>query len=148
MANIAVELSGGAMIDYRVNAEISTDQFVDVLKRSTLSERRPVEDKECMDSMVRHANLIVTAWKEDLLVGVARSVTDFSFCCYLSDLAVDREYQRAGIGRELIRSTRERLGPRCALLLLAAPAAAEYYPHIGFTRHDNAWVIYPEEHYG
>ena len=136
------------MIDYKVDAKITTDQFVDVLKRSLLSERRPIEDRACMAGMLRHADLIVTAWEEDLLVGIARSVTDFSFCCYLSDLAVDGSYQRTGIGRQLIKMTRERLGPRCALILLAAPAAAEYYPHIGFTRHESAWVLYTKEHYG
>jgi GNAT superfamily N-acetyltransferase len=133
------------MIDYRVGDAISVDQFLSVLRRSSLAERRPVEDSDCIEGMLRHADLLVTAWQEDLLVGIARSVTDFSYCCYLSDLAVDRSVQRAGIGRELIRKTREQLGPRCALILLAAPAAADYYPHIGFTRHDSAWALYPHD---
>ncbi len=133
------------MIDYRVGAGITVDQFLSVLRRSSLAERRPVEDPSCIQSMLRHADLLVTAWQEDLLAGIARSVTDFSYCCYLSDLAVDRRLQHEGIGRELIRKTRNHLGPRCALILLAAPAAAEYYPHIGFTRHDSAWVLNPND---
>ena len=139
------EKCGGHLIDYRIDPTISTDQFVDILRRSSLSERRPVEDTDCMQNMLRHADIIVSAWNDDLLVGVARSVTDFSYCCYLSDLAVDRHFQRAGIGLELIRQTRAQLGPRCALILLAAPAAAAYYPHIGFAPHDSAWVIDPDD---
>ena len=129
------------MIDYRIDSTISNDQFIDVLRRSSLAERRPVEDAECMQNMLRHADIIATAWNGDQLIGVARSVSDFSYCCYLSDLAVDRHFQRAGIGLELIRLTRAQLGPRCALILLAAPAAAAYYRHIGFSPHDSAWFI-------
>jgi GNAT superfamily N-acetyltransferase len=134
------------LIVYSTGKSISVDQFVDVLKRSWLAERRPIADTDCIAGMLQNADLIVTAWQDSLLVGVARSVTDFTFCCYLSDLAVDRAFQRSGIGRELIGRTRKQLGPRCALILLAAPAAARYYPHIGFTRHDSAWVQAPEGH--
>ena len=94
-----------------------------------------------MEGMLRHADLLVTAWSGERLVGVARSVTDFDYCCYLSDLAVDRALQGQGVGRELIRRTRERLGPRCMLILLSAPAATKYYPRLGFTRHDSAWIL-------
>lgn len=132
------------MIDYRVGETISVDQFIDVLRRSTLAERRPVDDLTCVEGMLRHADLLVTAWQGELLVGVARSVTDFNYCCYLSDLAVDRSVQSSGIGRQLIRETRNQLGPRCTLILLSAPAAVDYYPHIGFTRHDSAWILRPD----
>ena len=98
--------------------------------------------------MLRNADLMVTAWEKGRLVGVARSVTDFSYCCYLSDLAVDRAFQRTGIGRELIHRTKDRLGPRCMLILLSAPAATDYYPHLGFTRHDSAWVLHPGDPLG
>jgi ribosomal protein S18 acetylase RimI-like enzyme len=134
------------MILYRADRTLSVDEFVDLLKRSSLAERRPIQDSDCMGGMLSNADLLVTAWHDDLLVGVARSVTDFTFCCYLSDLAVDRAFQHSGIGRELIGHTQKRLGSRCAIILLAAPAAAEYYPHIGFTRHDSAWVLAPEGH--
>lgn len=131
------------MTEYRVGEAITAEQFVDLLRRSSLAKRRPVDDPECIAGMLRHADLLVTAWQEGQLVGVARSVTDFNYCCYLSDLAVDRAFQRTGLGRELIRRTKERLGRRCMLILLSAPAATDYYPHLGFTRHDSAWVLHP-----
>lgn len=121
--------------------QISAEQFRDVLQRSTLAERRPVDDPACLAGMLTHADLLVTCWDGEALVGVARSVTDFSYCCYLSDLAVDQSYQRSGIGRELIRLTQQAIGPRCKLILLSAPAAVNYYPRIGFTNHPSAWVM-------
>ena len=119
------------------------DQFIAVLEGSGLAERRPVDDRDCLQGMLAEADLLVTAWLGDELIGVARSVTDFSYCCYLSDLAVDAAWQGRGIGRELIRRTRSRLGSGCSLILLAAPAAAEYYPRLGFTRHESAWILHP-----
>ena len=133
------------MIRYAVGESISVDQFIDVLQRSTLAERRPVDDRDCLAGMLRHADLLVTAWEQDLLVGVARSVTDFNYCCYLSDLAVDQEHQQTGIGRELIRRTREQLGSGCMVILLSAPAATGYYPRIGFRLHGSAWVLRPAD---
>lgn len=112
-----------------------------MLRRSTLGERRPVHDLPSIKNMLRHANLVCTAWIGRKLVGVARSLTDFSFCCYLSDLAVDMEFQRQGIGKELVRLTQSRLGPECKIILLAAPKAVDYYPRIGFSAHNSAWVI-------
>src|SRR3990172_1193912 len=109
------------------------------------AERRPVDDRDCLAGMLRHADLLVTAWERDLLVGVARSVTDFNYCCYLSDLAVDQAYQQTGIGRELIRRTREQLGSGCMVILLSAPAATGYYPRIGFRLHGSAWVLRPAD---
>ena len=90
--------------------------------------------------MLKHANLTFCAYDDDRLVGIARSLTDFSFACYLSDLAVDKEYQRRGIGQELIRLTEEAIGEESMLLLLAAPDAMEYYPHVGFAKAENAWI--------
>lgn len=133
------------MTRYAVGESISVDQFIDVLRRSTLAERRPVDDRDCLAGMLRHADLLVTAWEQDLLVGVARSVTDFNYCCYLSDLAVDQAYQQTGIGRELIRRTREQLGSGCMVILLSAPAATGYYPRIGFRLHGSAWVLRPAD---
>ena len=132
-------------IDYRVNAEIGAEQFVDLLNRSTLAARRPLDSAERVQRMLDHANLTVTAWDGGKLVGVARSLTDFSFCCYLSDLAVDESYQRSGIGMELIRRTREEAGLECTLLLLSAPAAMEYYPKVGFEKLENAFAIKREK---
>jgi len=128
-------------IRYEHDRSIGEDEFVDLLRRSTLAERRPVEDRHCLQAMLRHADLLCTAWDGGTLVGVARSVTDFEYCCYLSDLAVDTGYQRRGIGRELIRLTQSRLGRRAKIILLAAPAAEKYYPRIGFEAHPSAWII-------
>lgn len=127
-------------ITYSSARGITPDQFIDILRRSTLAERRPVEDSRAIASMLRHANLLCTAWDGPLLVGVARSLTDFSFCCYLSDLAVDETYQKQGIGKALLEVTRSKLAPECKIILLAAPKAEGYYPRIGFVQHRSAWV--------
>ena len=95
--------------------------------------------------MLRHANLLCTAWDGEKLVGVARSVTDFDYCCYLSDLAVDENYQRKGIGKELIRQTKSRLGDKARIILLSAPKAEAYYPKIGFEAHRSAWILAAHE---
>jgi GNAT superfamily N-acetyltransferase len=128
-------------LHYSAKCTITEAQFIDVLRRSTLAERRPVDDVRCVQAMLRHANLLCTAWDGNLLVGVARSVTDFEFCCYLSDLAVDQAYQKHGIGRQLVQLTREQLGPRALLILLAAPKAEGYYPKLGFQAHRSAWTL-------
>ena len=127
-------------IEYSVTRAIGREQFVDLLRRSTLGERRPIDDGHVVDQMLAHANLLCTAWAGPLLVGVARSVTDFGYCCYLSDLAVDEAWQHRGIGKRLCDETQARLGPKCKLILLAAPKAAAYYPKIGFAQHPSAWV--------
>ncbi len=128
-------------IHYVSARRIKPAEFVDLLRRSTLAERRPVDDVKCIEAMLQHANLLCTAWHGEKLVGVARSVTDFEYCCYLSDLAVDEAYQKQGIGRELIRLTQSRLGKRAKIILLAAPKAEGYYPKIGFEAHRSAWII-------
>ena len=133
-------------IHYEHNRAVSRDDFVDLLRRSTLGERRPVDDVLCIDAMLAHSNLLCSAWDGDRLVGIARSVTDFEYCCYLSDLAVDCAYQKQGIGRELIRITQSKLGEKAKIILLSAPKATEYYPKIGFEAHDSAWIIQARKH--
>ena len=128
-------------LQYHGERNITVEQFIDVLNRSSLGLRRPVDDAACIAEMLKHANLLCTAWHGEQLVGVARSVTDFAYCCYLSDLAVDAAYQRQGIGKELIRQTQQRLGPKCKIILLAAPAATDYYPKIGFIAQHSAWLL-------
>jgi GNAT superfamily N-acetyltransferase len=128
-------------IHYEHSRVIGDEEFVDLLRRSTLAERRPVDDSKCIKAMLEHANLLCTAWDGPKLIGVARSVSDFEYCCYLSDLAVDEAYQKKGIGRELIRLTQSRLGSRAKIILLAAPKADGYYPRIGFEPHPSAWII-------
>ncbi|HJS31820.1 MAG TPA: GNAT family N-acetyltransferase [Alphaproteobacteria bacterium] len=121
---------------------LTAEEFVDVLRRSGLAERRPVDEPQRIAAMLEHGNLIVTARDQSRLVGVARSLTDFSFCCYLSDLAVDHAYQGRGIGRRLIDETRRAVAPHAMVLLLAAPRAMSYYAHIGMPKIDNAFM-YP-----
>lgn len=129
------------MITYRVGSDLPVEAVIAVLKASTLASRRPVDDPSIIADMIRHASLIVSAWDGDRLVGFARTLTDFSYVGYLSDLAVDEGHQRQGIGRKLIELTREQMGPRSFLVLLAAPAAVEYYPHLGFQPHPSAWIL-------
>ncbi|HVT17202.1 MAG TPA: GNAT family N-acetyltransferase [Thermoanaerobaculia bacterium] len=133
------------MIEYRTGNELELDLVIELYRASTLGERRPIADRQRMAEMVRNANLVITAWDGELLVGIARSLTDGCFVTYLSDLAVRASHQRAGIGKELIRRTQSAAGPQTMLLLLAAPAAEPYYPHIGFTHHPQAWILRPGE---
>src|SRR6187402_2840934 len=128
-------------IIYRSNIRISGDQFIDVLKRSTLSARRPVDNRERIEKMLQYGNIIITAWHGDLLIGVSRALSDFSFCCYLSDLAVDEAFQKQGIGKELIRLTKEAAGDNASLVLLAAPKAVHYYPRIGMEQFKECFII-------
>lgn len=129
-------------IERVAGADLDLDEVLDVYHRSTLGERRPVQDRERFAAMVRNANLVVVCRVHNRLVGIARSMSDFAYVTYLSDIAVNREYQRSGIGRALIDATRQE-APTAKIVLLSAPAAREYYPHIGFTRHDSAWVLNP-----
>lgn len=126
---------------YQLEPNLGVTEFIDVLARSTLAERRPVDRPGVMRGMLERADLIVTARADGKLVGVSRAITDYSYCTYLSDLAVDQAYQRRGIGRELIRRTHEAAGVHTNLILLAAPKAQTYYPHIGMERHESAWMI-------
>jgi N-acetylglutamate synthase-like GNAT family acetyltransferase len=129
-------------ISYKTNRAITADEFIDLLQRSTLAERRPVRDRTRIEKMLQHGNILVTAWHNDLLVGVSRALSDFSFCCYLSDLAVDETYQHQGIGKELIRLTHEVAGEKdTQLILLAAPKAVNYYPKIGMEQFKECFVI-------
>jgi predicted N-acetyltransferase YhbS len=135
-------------IEYKLNQAITTEQFVALLESSTLGERRPIEDAECMEGMISNSNLTVSAWQNGELIGIARSVTDFHYACYLSDLAVSIEHQKSGIGKQLQILTQEQLGPKCKLILLAAPAANEYYEHIGFINNPRCWVLDRESSIG
>lgn len=132
-------------ITYTTERTVSVEEFRSILNRSTLGERRPVNDDTVLSSMIEHANLTCAAWEGSKLVGIARSVTDFDYCCYLSDLAVDTDYQNHGIGKELISLTRSKLGPNATLILLSAPKATGYYPKIGFTKHESAWTMKAEQ---
>ena len=129
------------MIQYRDDAKVTAEEAIDLYIRSTLGERRPIDNKETFEAMLKNANLTITAWDQDRLIGISRSLTDFAYVTYLADLAVDQQYQRMGIGKELIAQTRKRLEPNCMIVLLAAPKANEYYGHIGFDHHPRAWTL-------
>lgn len=133
------------MITYRVGNDLDLDAVIELYRASTLGQRRPIEDRARMASMLRNANLVITAWDGELMVGISRSVSDFSYATYLSDLAVRQSHQRAGIGRELIRRTQMAGGPQATIILLSAPAAVQYYPRIGFTHHPQAWLLEPDD---
>ena len=128
-------------IVYRSDRKISVAEFADVLNRTSLGARRPISDPQKLQLMLNHGNVLITAWHDEYLVGVSRALTDFSFCCYLSDLAVDEAYQRQGIGKRLIAETHLAAGPDTTLILLAAPAARDYYPRIGMERFTDCFRI-------
>src|ERR1700676_265929 len=121
-------------VTYRLEPDLTPDDFIDVLVRSTLAERRPISELDTIRAMLKNADVILTARLDGLLVGVSRAITDFAFCTYLSDLAVDERHQRQGIGRELIRRTHEAAGLHTTLILLAAPRGRTHYPEFGMTK--------------
>ncbi|BFO68089.1 GNAT family N-acetyltransferase [Chryseobacterium sp. S0630] len=128
------------MITYQIEENIGIEEFTQVLVNSTLGERRPVNEPERITEMLQHANLIATARDNGKLIGISRSLTDFAFCTYLSDLAVDENYQKKGIGKELIRLTKEHT-PKATLILLAAPKAVGYYPKIGMKQWEQCYIL-------
>lgn len=128
-------------IDYQIEPSLTVSEFIAVLQSSTLAERRPIDDVLRMDRMLRQADIILTARCQGDLIGIARTLTDGSYSTYLADLAVAQSFQGRGIGRELIRRTHEAAGLHTNLILIAAPGARTYYPHIGMTAHDSCWII-------
>lgn len=128
-------------IEYSSEAKISVEQAIELYKASTLGERRPVDRPDIFEGMLSNANLTITAWYGNKLVGISRTLTDFSYVAYLADLAVDVEYQNKGIGKRLIEETRSQLNKECMVVLLAAPKANEYYQKLGFEHNPRAWVL-------
>lgn len=129
------------MIQYLVEPNLEASEFIDLLNRSTLAARRPVDEPATIQRMLQNADIIVTARLDGLLVGVSRALSDFAYCTYLSDLAVDVAHQRKGIGRELVQRTHEAAGLKTNLILIAAPAAEGYYPRIGMQQHHSCWIV-------
>ncbi len=127
------------VVTYKVNTKVEPHQLAELFRASGL--RRPVEDLNRIKKMIDNANLLVTAWEGSRLVGVARAITDYSYCCYLSDLAIAREFQYNGIGQDLVTEVKKQVGDECMLLLLSSPEAMNYYPKIGFDRTENAFII-------
>ncbi len=131
---------------YAIEDSVAPDEFISVLKRSGLAARRPVDRPESINRMLDNANLMVCARDRDgVLIGVSRCLTDFAYCCYCSDVAVDAAWQHKGIGRELLRLSRQAAGPDAAFVLLSAPDAMGYYPKIGFEKMDNCFGIHRRE---
>lgn len=128
-------------ITYSLEPDLSAQEFRAILIASTLSQRRPIDDLPRLHTMLREADVIVTARDERRLVGISRAITDFSYCCYLCELAVDVEYQRQGIGKRLIAETHATAGELTTLLLVAAPGVESYYPKIGMQPRASCWRI-------
>ena len=128
-------------IEYRHDAKLTVEAAIDLYKRSTLGDRRPIDRPDIFEGMLNNANLTTTAWDGERLVGISRCLTDFTYVAYLADLAVDTQYQHRGIGKRLIQETKQRLGRECMVVLLAAPMANEYYPKLGFEHNPRAWVL-------
>ena len=126
-------------ISYKINQPLETQDIIEVFDSSGIN--RPTNEPEKIAKMFANSNLLISAWDGDLLVGISRSVTDFSYCCYLSDLAVRKDYQKAGIGDELIRLTFDNIGESKMLLLISSPEAMEYYPKVGFKKIDSTFVL-------
>lgn len=127
-------------IRYEINPKLTVDQFIDILHRSTLGQRRPLDNRTDMQTMLDLGNYYITAYHDEKLVGLARAMTDFVYTTYLSDLAVDESYQHQGIGKKLLFMMKEAI-PKAKLILLAAPAAETYYPKIGLERHNHCFII-------
>jgi predicted N-acetyltransferase YhbS len=128
-------------IAYRDDARISVQSAIELYRKSTLGERRPLDRPDIFEGMLTNASLVITAWDGERVVGIARTLTDYSYVAYLADLAVDADYQKQGIGKRLIRETQQRLGPDCKIVLLAAPKANEYYSRLGFEHNPRAWML-------
>ncbi len=124
---------------FKINARVKAPEVIEVFKSSGII--RPVDDPARIQLMLDNSNLIITAWDGIELIGIARSITDLNYCCYLSDLAIKKEYQQTGLGKKLIDLTKETIGEQCMLLLLSASPAMEYYPKVGFAKSENAFII-------
>ncbi|MHA0858387.1 GNAT family N-acetyltransferase [Paenibacillus sp. CMAA1364] len=126
-------------IIYKDTKDIKAEDVSSLFMKSGI--KRPYQDLERLDRMIQNADIVITAWNEGVIVGLARALTDYSYCCYLSDLAVDLEFQSSGIGTELIDRVRKQMSDECTLILISAPEALEYYPKVGFERSDKAFII-------
>lgn len=126
-------------ITYKINTKITAEEVADLFTKSGIN--RPVHDLKRIKKMIDNANLTITAWDNDNLIAISRSLTDFCYCCYLSDLAVDKKYQDKGIGKELIKRTKKEIGENSMLLLLSAPGAMNYYPKVTFEKVNNGFII-------
>ncbi|MFD2907548.1 GNAT family N-acetyltransferase [Flavobacterium ardleyense] len=130
-------------ITYNFHVIPTAEQVIELYHNTQLP--RPIADKARIQKMYDNSNLIVTAWHNEKLVGISRSITDWAWSCYLADLAIHTDYQKFGIGKNLVRLTKEKVGDETMVLLLSVPTAMEYYPKIGFTKEDRAFTILREK---
>lgn len=128
-------------IEYRTDATLDVNQVIDLYKSSTLGGRRPVDKPEVFQGMIDNANIVITAWDNNQLVGIARALSDLVYVTYLADLVVHEAYQQQGIGKQLIDLTQTQAAQDCMLVLLSAPQANDYYPKLGFTHNPRAWML-------
>ena len=126
-------------INYKINAPIETAQIIELYRNCGLP--RPIDDEQRITEMFANSNLVISAWNDDELIGISRSITDFVWSCYLADLAVRKKFQKFGIGRKLVELTKEQLGEKSMILLLSVPDAMEYYPKIGMTKVENGFIL-------
>lgn len=126
-------------IDYRQNFPLDPTDVARVFDASGIT--RPTADLPRIARMFSAPCLVISAWQDNRLIGVSRSLTDHAYCCYLSDLAVDKAFQGQGVGKELIKRTQAAVGDEVSLILLSAPGAMSYYPTVGFELADNAFFI-------
>ncbi|MCO6525183.1 GNAT family N-acetyltransferase [Snodgrassella sp.] len=130
-----------SLIIYRSDVKPTLEQAITLYRHCSLGERRPLMDTRRFQAMLDNANLLITAWHDNKLIGMARCLTDFVYITYLADLAVDEDYQRQGIGKQLIKEVKNNTDKACSITLLAAPQAVDYYRHIGFNAHPSAWIL-------
>lgn len=131
-------------INYKTDQKVSVEEYRQVLILSTLAERRPIDDLPKLKKMLENTDVLITAWDDVKLIGVARTITDFAICSYLADLAVIEKYQKLGIGKKLIEITENLIGRDVMLFLISAPNAIDYYPKVGFEKMSRSFVKFPE----
>lgn len=141
MRSQAIQIKGVYMMEitYKDSKDIKAEDISRVFRTSGI--KRPYQDLDRLERMLQNSDIVITAWQDEKMIGIARALTDYSYCCYLSDLAVDLDYQKRGIGQKLINIVREKIGEESSLVLLSAPGAVDYYPKVGFTHNERAFVI-------
>lgn len=130
-------------INFKTGIIPTAEQIIELYDNAGLP--RPTNDKERIKKMFENSNLVITAWDNELLVGVSRSITDWVWSCYLADLAVRKEYKKSGIGKKMVELTKKAVGDQSMVLLLSVPTAMEYYPKIGFIKQESSFIINREK---
>lgn len=138
----------GPAVLYACEPALDAAEFRRVLVESGLGAIRPVDDEPRLRKMLSASDLVLTARLDEprrTLVGVARAVTDFAWCCYLSDLAVSATAQGRGVGMGLLTEARRQLGPGVSLILASVPEAVGFYEAAGMARLPDAFWFRREQ---